>query len=114
MAEGTNASKRFFGEVGYAIPHVNEYGVDSPIIEKRKYYGDILKLGTRWQDTEHLNDNIVVQHRISILADPYAIEHFPYIKYVEWLGTRWDVKSVDVEYPRLVLTLGGVYNGPQD
>ena len=114
MAEGTNASKRFFGEVGYAIPHVDEYGVDSPIIEKRKYYGDILKLGTRWQDTEHLNDNIVVQHRISILADPYAIEHFPYIKYVEWMGTRWNVNSADLEYPRLILTLGGVYNGPQD
>ena len=106
-----NASKRFFGEVGYAVTAVDDYGVSRPEFVKRNYYGDVLDLTSRWRDTEHLNDDITVSHRISILADPYAIQNFPYIKYVEWMGTRWDVKTIHVEYPRLILTLGGVYNG---
>jgi len=106
-----NATKRFYGEVGYAPTVTDDCGVSIVSIIKRNYYGDVLELGTRWQDTDKLNDDIAVSHRISILADPYAIQNFPYIKYVEWLGTRWDVKSIKVEYPRLILTLGGVYNG---
>lgn len=108
-----NATKRFYGEVGYVTTVINDRGVAIPTITKRNYYGDVLEMNTRWQDTEYLNDDISVGHRISILADPYANQNFPYIKYVEWMGTRWDVKSVKLEYPRLILTLGGVYNGPQ-
>lgn len=108
-----NASKKFCGLVGYAPTELDEHGVALPAIVERKYYGDVITLSSRWQTTENLNDDISVGHRISILADPYAIQNFPYIKYVEWMGTRWTVKTVTVEYPRLILTLGGVYNGPQ-
>ena len=106
-----NASKRFYGEVGYAPTTTNNNGVAVASMIKRHYYGDVQELTSRWQDSEHLNDDIRVSHRISILADPYAIENFPYIKYVEWLGTKWEVISTKVEYPRLILSLGGVYNG---
>lgn len=108
-----NASNRFFGEVGYAPTTVDETGVATASIIKRNYYGDVLELSTRWERTENLNDDIRVSHRISILADPYAVENFPYIRYVEWLGTKWEVVSTKVAYPRLILSLGGVYNGDQ-
>lgn len=108
-----NATKRFYGEVGYAPTEVDEYGVATPKIIKRNYYGNVLDYVTRWQTTGNLNDDIKVGHRISILADPYAIENFPYIKYVEWMGTKWEVTSSVPSYPRIVLTLGGVYNGDQ-
>lgn len=108
-----NASKKFYGEVGYAPTTIDDYGVATASIIKRNYYGDIQELTSRWQDTENVNDDIRVSHRISILADPYAIENFPYIKYVEWMGTKWEVVSTKVEYPRLVLALGGVYNSDQ-
>lgn len=108
-----NASKRFFGTVGYIETVEDDYGVTRPQETERQYYGDVLDLSTRWQTTEHLNDDIAVSHRISILADPYAYQNFPCIRYVEWMGTRWEVKSVKAEYPRLILTLGGVYNGAQ-
>ena len=107
----TNASKRFYGEVGYALTEVDNTGVAKPIIIKRNYFGDVQSYTTRWQSTEHLNDDIRVSHRISILADPYAIENFPYIRYVEWMGTKWEVLSANPEYPRIILSLGGVYNG---
>ena len=106
-----NASKRFYGEVGYAPTIVDDYGVAKKSIIKRNYYGTVEDLTSRWQDDEKLNGDIRVSHRISIIADPYALENFPYIRYVEWMGTRWEVKSVEVKFPRLVLALGGVYNG---
>jgi len=106
-----NASKKFYGEVGYAPTVVDEYGVAKKSIVKRNYYGDIQDLTSRWQDDEKLNGDIRVSHRISILADPYALENFPYIRYVEWMGTKWEVLNTKVAFPRLNLSLGGVYNG---
>ena len=107
----TNASRKFYGEVGYALTEVDETGVAKPTFVKRNYFGDVQSYTTRWQNTENLNDDIRVSHRISILADPYAIENFPYIRYVEWMGTKWEVLSATPEYPRIILSLGGVYNG---
>lgn len=108
-----NASKRFYGEVGYSLTATNDTGVSKPEIVKKNYYGDVLDFTTRWQNTEHYNDDIRVSHRISILADPYAIENFSYIRYVKWMGTTWEVLSSKLDYPRIVLSLGGVYNGDQ-
>lgn len=108
-----NATNRFYGIVGYAPTEVNDTGIATASIIPRPYYGNVLRSATKWQETDNLNDDITVSNRISIVADPYAIQNFPYIKYVEWMGTRWTVRSVDEEYPRLILTLGGVYNGPQ-
>lgn len=108
-----NASTKFYGEVGYALTNTDDYGVAKVSNSCRHYYGDVLEQTSRWQDTEHLNDDIRISHRISILADPYAFENFPFIKYVEWMGTKWEVITTKVAYPRLILSLGGVYNGDQ-
>lgn len=107
----SNTSNRFYGVVGYIDTTKNEYGVSIPVPTEKLYYGDVLHLSTKWQPTENLNDDITVSHKISIIADPYAFKNFSLIRYVEWMGTRWEVKSVEVQFPRLVLTLGGVYNG---
>lgn len=106
-----NATKRFYGKVGYAPTTVDQYGVARAAVTERSYFGDVLTLSTRWQNTENRNDDISVSHRISILADPYAFQNFPYIRYVTWMGTRWEVNTATVEYPRIILSLGGVYNG---
>lgn len=108
-----NASNRFYGKVGYVTTVTDDYGVTRPSREERNYYGDVQKLSTKWQTADKVNDDITASHRISILADPYAVENFPYIKYVEWMGTEWRVNNVEVSYPRIILTIGGVYNGEQ-
>lgn len=75
------------------------------------YAGDILQNNRRVNQGESTNDNLDVSNRLSILADPYALNHFHTIKYVKWLGAAWKITTVDVQYPRLILTIGGVYNG---
>lgn len=104
---------RFFGEVGYAEANVETApGVFEDIIVEHQYYGDILRNTRVLSAPEKVNFDISVGNSISIMADAYASEHFHAIRYARWAGVLWIVTSVEVQRPRLILTLGGVYNGP--
>ena len=108
---------KFYGLVGYCETVEgtgDEEGVWKPrITEERKYYGDVLRNTRKWDNNnESINDNLNVNNSISIVADAYAYEHFFAMKYVKWMGTYWKITNVEVQRPRLILTIGGVYNGP--
>ena len=102
---------RFHGNVGYAPPGEFVDGVWSGDPVERPYYGDVLSESVSMVPTDQVNDDIRLQNRISIVADAFAFEHFQWIKYVEWVGSLWAVTNVVVERPRLILSLGGVWNG---
>ena len=102
---------KFYGKIGYAETTETTPGVWEEVITERDYYGDVTKLTRRWQSTDQLNDNLEVNNIISILADPYATRHFHAMRYVAWMGASWKITSVEVQRPRLLLTIGGVYNG---
>lgn len=102
---------KFHGVIGYGITVETKPGVWKDQITEREYSGDLNKNTRRLQSSDQLNDNIVVSNEISILSDPFANENFHSIRYVEFMGAKWKITNVDVQYPRLVLTLGGVYNG---
>jgi hypothetical protein len=104
---------RFFDKVGYGIPSKLVDGVWSDSITERAYYGDILEMMTGNEEADKVNDNLRLQQRVSIVADGFALENFSRIKYVSWMGSLWTVISVRVERPRLILALGGIYNGPR-
>jgi hypothetical protein len=102
---------KFYGAVGFVEVTAKRPGVmaQSPI--EYNYSGDVMKRSIRYQNAESVNDNIGVQQQISIVADPYARNHVGSMRYVKWMGTAWKITDVSVQYPRLILTLGGVYNG---
>jgi len=102
---------RFHGKVGYLTTEEIRPGAHLPQVVEREYSGDIYQFGNKVIPGVSVNDDISVTNRISILSDPFAREHFDTIKYVVWMGTPWNVTSVTVEFPRLTLTLGGVYTG---
>lgn len=104
---------KYYGAIGYAEMVETSPGVSEEIITERSYYGDILRNARNLQSTEHLNDNVNVSNQISIVADPYAIANFHSIRYAVFMGTKWKVPTVDVQPPRLILSLGGLYNGDQ-
>lgn len=105
---------KFHGIVGYGENVETAPGVWQDSITKRSYYGDVVKNTRRLSEGEYLNNDLTVGNSISIVADAYANDHFFAIRYVEWAGTRWIVTEVEVQPPRLLLRLGGVYNGPTD
>ena len=102
---------KFYGPIGFGITTETAPGVWTPSIEEREYSGDVLQNYRKTSPGESTNDDLDVSNRVSILADPYAMNHFHTIKYVKWLGAYWKVPNVEVRFPRLILTIGGVYNG---
>lgn len=101
---------KYYGKIGYAITEETTPGVWEEKIVERYYYGDVIKNFKRYQNSDHLNDNINISNRLSIIADPFAYNNFINIRYVKWLGSKWKIESAEVDYPRLLLDIGGVYN----
>lgn len=103
---------KFYGPIGYAETKETRPGVFQEIITELNYAGDVLRKARRLESGETINDNISVNNSLSIIADPYAYQHFFAIRYVKWMGAFLKVTNVEVQSPRLILTIGGVYNGP--
>jgi hypothetical protein len=104
---------RYFGEIGYADGTVETAsGVWTEQLVEYSYFGDVIRNTRRLQDGASVNDDISVNNSISIVADAYANEHFFAMRYIRWQGALWKVSDVEVQSPRLILRLGGVYNGP--
>lgn len=103
---------KWFGKVGYSTTSESVPGVWENTDTERSYYGDVIRHSTKWSpNSAGTNDNLNISNQISIVADPFAYQHFQHIKYCEFMGVLWEVSSVEPQYPRLILTLGGVYNG---
>lgn len=103
---------KYFGEIGYAETVEIRPGVWEENIVERKHYGDVLRNYRRLNQSDKVIPDISVSNAISIVSDAYADQHFFAIRYIKWAGARWLVTTVEVKSPRLILTLGGVYNGP--
>lgn len=104
---------RYFGEVGYRVTVETIPGIWEEKIVPHQYYGDIVRNYVRnvyQSDFTTTNKTPECNNSISILADPYAFENFHNIVYAVYMGTKWTVSNVEVQYPRLILSLGGVYN----
>ena len=102
---------KFYGAVGYANPVQVKPGVWKDEIIERTYSGDLLQNTQMYQTADKVNDDINVANKISIVADPYAYQNFKLLRYVEFMGAKWKITKVEVLRPRLILTVGGVYNG---
>lgn len=101
---------KFFGKIGFFTTNEVKPGVWKKQIVEKEYYGDVIRRNRRLQSSENLNDNIIFSEEISVVADPFAYDSFASILYVTYMGTKWKVSNVEIEYPRLKLSLGGVYN----
>lgn len=103
---------KFYGSIGYSTSVEITPGVWQDQITERKYSGDLIRNTSRWStSSDSTIDDININNQISIIADPYAYQNFHSMKYAEFMGTKWKITNVEVQYPRLILTMGGVYNG---
>lgn len=101
---------KWYGKIGYGVTEETSPGVWTEEIVERQYYGDIIRNLRRLETSDQVNDNVSVSNEISIVSDPYAFENFHSIRWIEFMGSKWKVTSVEVQHPRLLLSLGGVYN----
>lgn len=101
---------RFHGKLGYYTEEETAPGVISDAIVERSCKGDLLQIAQSQQPTERLNDNITINNRFSVVADPYAYANISNIRYILWMDTKWKVQTVDIRRPRLIINVDGVYN----
>ena len=101
---------KYYGSIGYAVSEETEPGVWEERIEERNYYGDVLKFYGRGQDDTKVNGEINIQNQISIVADPYAYNNFFSMRYLTFSGAKWKITNVDIQQPRIIINLGGLYH----
>lgn len=106
---------RFYGQIGYGVPQetFEGSGIFEDAIRVREAQGDAVYVTTRNDSSDELNTDVKTTLQVSIVADAYALEHFMWIRFVEWAGHLWVVESSQLKVPRIVLNAGGVYNGPK-
>lgn len=104
---------KWHGIIGYAETKETRPGIYEEVITEHSYTGNVLDNTRRLQSSGQVNDDVEITIRISILADPIARMNFHTIRYVSYMGTKWKVSSIQPKFPRLILTVGGAYNGPQ-
>lgn len=102
---------KYYGKIGYAVTKETTTGIYEEVIIEYEYIGDVIRNTRRLVNAAKVNDDVTISNQISIIADPFATNNFHTMRYVTYLGTKWKVTEVEVQYPRLILTLGGVYNG---
>lgn len=105
---------KYVGMVGYAMTVEVKPGVCEEKIIEKPFCGEDTNTISRWKTNTQVNDDIDISKQISILADPFAYANFSHIRYITVVdipNERWKVNSVEVKYPRLILNIGGLYNG---
>lgn len=104
---------KWFGKIGYAMTKETSPGVWEEIIIEREYFGDLMKMNRKLQNSGQVNDDINISNVISIVADPFAHGNIFSMRYIEFMGAKWKITDVEVQFPRLILSIGGVYNENQ-
>lgn len=101
---------KFYGKIGFALTVETAPGVWMDDIIERPYYGDMIQVNKKWEDANKVNDDLALNNRISIYSDHFASENCHAMKYVRFMGAKWKISNIEVNYPRLILSIGGLYN----
>lgn len=102
---------KFYGKIGFTYQAETAPGVWEEKSEEKDVYGDVLSNVRRWETGSEINEDLTVSNRLSVVASRFIYEHLGAMRYVDWNGTTWKIKSAEIVRPRVILTLGGVYNG---
>ena len=103
---------KFYGKVGFlrTVEEPEGSSIWTEQLEEFDYYGDIIRNTRRWATADKLNDDLVINNQFSIIADSFAYKNLGAMKYVEYMGVKWKITDVELQYPRLIISVGGVYN----
>ena len=104
---------KYYGAVGFKSTTETSPGIWEELIIEKKYYGDVTRNVLKNSGDNTVNGEINISNELSIVSDGYALENFYSMIYAEFMGAKWKIINIEVRYPRLILTIGGLYNGKQ-
>ena len=102
---------KYHGKIVFASQTEKTPGVWVDEITEHECSGDVLRMVKNIQTSGNLNDDISINNQISIVMDAFINANLFAARYIEFMGAKWKITSVEVQYPRLILTIGGVWNG---
>lgn len=102
---------KYAGLVGYVTQKETVPGVWASVTIEKKMRGDVIGLSNSFKQEDNVNDDVTLNKRISVVANPYAYANFTSLKYITYLGVKWRVTGIEVQRPRLILSVGGIWNG---
>lgn len=105
---------KYHGFIGFAGEQTETSpGVWTEGITEKEYSGDLLQFNRRTQNSGKVNDDMTITNQISIIADAFLNNNLYAVRYVTFMGGKWKIDSVNVEFPRMIFSLGGLYHGPE-
>lgn len=105
---------KWAGKIGFAETVKGEDDISRTTIVEQSYKGDVLQNNRKWDDSERINGDFSISNRISVVAKDYMLTHLQYMRYITWQGAKWRITSVSVMYPRVILSIGDLYNGTEE
>lgn len=102
---------RYSGIVTYVTQAETVPGVWTDSVNGHLMRGDVLRMGSSNQNGDKVHSDVTLSHRVSLVADEYALGNYHDIKYIQFNGRDWTVTSIEVQHPRIIVTLGGLWNG---
>lgn len=102
---------KYAGLVGYATDVQSSPGVWSQVIAPKRMRGDIIRQSSSNQNDDKVNSDVALVHRVSLVGDAFAFDNYFKIKWVTLYGQKWEVTTIEVQRPRLIVSLGGIWNG---
>lgn len=100
---------KYHGNIGFAVQVETRPGIWEDVIEDRPYKGDVLSNVRRWDPSENINDDFTISNRFSVISDAFLYSHIPAMRYIEYMGTKFKISSVNIDRPRVQISVGGVY-----
>lgn len=101
---------KWYGAIGFAEMTETSPGIYEEVITEHTYYGDVIRSSRLLQNSGEINDNVNISNQISIIADAYAVNHIHTMRYIVFQNSKWKITNVEIQHPRLLMTVGGLYN----
>ena len=101
---------KYYGALGFIEQVESSPGVWEERVVERNYYGDLTRNIGHTQPAEQVNDNLKLNNQLSVVLDPYALQNFVNLRYITFMNSKWEASAVDVQYPRLIISFGGLYH----
>lgn len=105
---------KYSGKLGLVYPDAETApGIWAPEkVEEVSVKGDTLNLSKSYSpSSQSINDDLTLSKRVSIIASSDLIADTASMRYLTYLGQRWKIVEIDFQRPRLIFTLGGIWNG---
>ena len=101
---------KWYGRIGFSTDSDQGFGIFEKTSEARPYYGDIIHSRPGWTAvSDSTNEKMTVNSRISVVADDFALQNTYRMTWIEYLGTKWYISSVELAFPRIIVDIGNVY-----